>query len=389
MKQMGLWVRTRVTLVVEGLNMDRLLAELAQKCGVLTGVSRLSLRKLRLTMTKSDYKKFLSFVPEMCYTIEVERERGLVPALLRLRLRAGLLCGVLAATACLLAYSSFLWRVEVTGCELTAVSEVHTALAALGVHPGTPRGGIDTRGVQEGLRARLPHAAFVGVRLEGTALLVTVTEARPALPAGDPGTSLHILARLDGRVTRVIALRGTPQVKAGDAVRAGDVLVAGYTSVPTEDGTGIVTTPVRAEADVFVERWTYATVVWAPMITEYRRTGQYGDVVSRKLGPFVRPQTGKAHEYRFFESETETTTYFSNLFMPYVVTRTRFYELEEVTQTRDFAAHRDALIEQARQEVAQKITGNGLDVTVSVTQSEGYYKITAAAREEVLASFRP
>jgi sporulation protein YqfD len=270
---------------------------------------------------------------------------------------------------------------------LTGDREVRAVLSDIGVTEGTPKAKLDTKTLADALAAQIPAAAFVSVQLRGTACIITVTEADMPERPPEEGTSADITASADCRITRLLVIAGTPLVKSGDAVKKGDVIVAGYKLTLDNDGQE-VRVDIKAEADVFAEVWHYCTVFFAPDRVEYKRTGRYVDNNVLKLGSFVLPHKYKPSGYAYSETETDTRVCFGNLFVGMTVTRSRTFELE-ACKGGGFETERPALESRARSGAVEKAGGAVItDITYSVTESEGYIRLTAAARTEVLVSER-
>ena len=107
------------------------------------------------------------------------------------------------------------------------IAEVRRFLAEEGVRPGRFKRAFSTDDLRTRLALRVPGLAFASLRYAGSTLVV---DGRPSVQGEQwktPGSALDIVAVQPGVVTHISALSGTPQVKPGQAVRKGQVLIKG------------------------------------------------------------------------------------------------------------------------------------------------------------------
>jgi len=156
------------------------------------------------------------------------RKRGVPFLLWRANRRKVFLSGAFAFIVLLYVFSSFVWRVDIAGTEQPEV--VANALQKLHVRPGTLLYQmLDQDSLQLALLDQLPDIAWVGVRIQGTAVYVHVILR---VASADP--ILHqpqsIIAAVPGVVENVLADSGLPLVKPGQFVTPGTVLISGLLS---------------------------------------------------------------------------------------------------------------------------------------------------------------
>jgi similar to stage IV sporulation protein len=211
---------------VEGLSLERFL-NLATEQGVaVRRVRRESYTVLKAEVTARGWRKLRRAVPDK-YAITVERQGGLPTAMHRLTVRTALLIGLAAVSVGILAASMFVWDVRVTGLETRDAMALKVELAKLGVAPGMWKGGIDKDGIGTKLLIAHEEFAWIDVRVEGVVALVEVVPADLAPEIYDENTPRNIIASKDALIESVLPLAGKAQVKKGDTVRAGDVLISG------------------------------------------------------------------------------------------------------------------------------------------------------------------
>lgn len=136
--------------------------------------------------------------------------------------------------------------------------------------------------VKNALVEKVPELQWVGVNTSGCVATIyvtekTVTEQREAIR----GSVSSIVASRDGVIGELTVKRGNQLCQAGQAVRAGQTLVSGYTDC------GIIIKATRAEAEIYARTLRELQVI-TPVITEKRdhltdQKTKYSIIFGKKL----------------------------------------------------------------------------------------------------------
>ncbi len=166
--------------------------------------------------------------------VRIRTKHGLPFILRRLRRRRMLVSG--AVTFCLLLYllSSLIWTVNVSGTRKLDPAQVRRVAASAGLYQGNLRFLVNGKDVADRLMREMPGIAFAEVDFRGTQASIRIYER--VLPTPSLGTA-HIVASKAGIVQEVLVLAGSPQVKEGDLVRAGQILISGIIAPPPQPKT--------------------------------------------------------------------------------------------------------------------------------------------------------
>ena len=144
--------------------------------------------------------------------------------MMKLTRRKGLAIGLILFSVVLYALSSFVWFVDVIGCDKVSPDAIIEFAAMQGVKAGVPRRKIDSAELSKAILAEFTGLAWVGVHVRGTTVSIEVAEK--TLPEAKPGI-VHLVAAEDALVTNMIILAGEPCVSEGETVSKGQILVAG------------------------------------------------------------------------------------------------------------------------------------------------------------------
>ncbi len=164
-------------------------------------------------------------------------EYGLPSILHRYRTRAGILVGAALFCAILALSSKTVWSMDVSGNKTIGDAEILALLEDLQFGIGTFLPEVDFWKLSNRALLSDPRLAFLSVNMEGTHAHVVVMEREEKtqgdlpLPSKEPS---HLVASRDGVIVRYEVGAGRAQVKIGQSVRKGEVLISGI----VETGTG-------------------------------------------------------------------------------------------------------------------------------------------------------
>lgn len=280
----------RIGVEIEGLNLEKLLRAAAQEGVPLRDVRRTGERSMRASVSVRHGAALRAICARYGWEIR-EREAGsAVRAGRFLGRRRMLAAGAALCVAAVYALSQLVLRVEIenAGAYVAAVRQV---LREEGAVPGRPKSSLSTDALRGRLEYALPGLAFAGVRFSGSALIVDCRAAREGEQTEVPGQGLDIVAGEAGIVTRVWASAGTPQVRPGQAVYAGQVIIRGEEhtaggNVRPVRAQGEVTARVFARGDARVSLWEARTVETGEVRRRVTLVAPWGERVVRDAQPF-------------------------------------------------------------------------------------------------------
>ena len=257
----------RRSLTVEGLNLERLIRQ-AGEAGI--ALSRMKRRGRRMTALAAEDQ--LPALQEMAqkggWKLDCGRRHGLGRLLDALHGRRVLaVCGMAALLGLILA-TQLMWQVEIRDAGVYE-ADIRLYLDEQGIRPVMWRSGVNTAALRDALEWRYPRVAWFECGWRGMTLAITAVQG---MAQGETVTHLgsgDVVAARDGIVSSVVTMAGTPQVKAGDIVREGQVLIQGQERTAQEE-----TRPVMARGKVMARVWDSAAVRLSAVETETVYTGR-------------------------------------------------------------------------------------------------------------------
>lgn len=194
-------------------------------------------------------------------TLVVHRSTGGQPNLRRLRRRLGLVLGGIGMLLLLFVSSLFIWDIQVVDND-SALSEreiLRVLEEEAGVGLGSFWPGLSSDMIRAAALPELPELCWLAVNVHGSRAQVVVRAAVDIPEQLEEDAAVQITAERSGVIESIHVQEGEAQVKPGDAVLAGDVLVSGLRSGGFE-GPRIV----RAQAEVVGRTW-YEMTLRAPL----------------------------------------------------------------------------------------------------------------------------
>lgn len=215
-----------LTLELSGLNLERLLRTAGENGVRLQNVRRADERTMRVTVSAAQKEKLAALCGRYGWQMTEVRADWPLRFIRTMKRRWTLGAAMLLSVFWVFVSSEMIWRVEITGAGEN-IAEVRRCLARENARVGRLKKRVSTDRLAAELALAVPGLSHAAARYEGSTLVVACQQAREGERAGVDGTGRDIVAAREGIIIRISAESGTPQVKAGQAVREGQTLIAG------------------------------------------------------------------------------------------------------------------------------------------------------------------
>ena len=365
------YVRFRVT----GVFIERFL-NLASRGGVnLWGGVKTQTQYTGYTLMRH-YKKLRPFAKKTGVQMRIEKRFGWPMWKKKYRRRVGLAAGVVVFLGILGLLGNFVWTIDVVGNELVSSDAILDYLAEQGLKVGAFKHSLDARELERKTLLELKELSWIAVNITGSTVTVEVNE-RVLAPDMylDDDKACNIVAKYTGQICSMDVYDGQSDLKVGDTVLAGDLIVSGV----IEDGKG-QTRFVHARADI--QAYTdYEIEVQVPMQQEKRvPTGEVVQKKYLKILTWKIPLFWDRDQQVSYDSQ-QTTVPFApfGLSTPFaLVEETRAYYTTELVTYQEVQAKEEALALLQKQEEAQLQDAEILEKELSVSQKDGIYTLKAS-----------
>ena len=337
----------QISLTVEGLNSARFLRQAGEQGIRLTGVRRAAPRKLTALAAEDALPALQELALRGGWKLKTGRRRGLGRAAEWLMARWLLAAMLAMACVVLFAASQVMWRVEIENGG-TYAADILSALEELGVQAPRLRSQISLGELRDALEWRYPRIAWFECGWRGSTLVIRPVEGVLPLTERNHGGACDVVAMRDGVVHSIVTRAGTPVVKVGDIVRAGEVLIKGEER--TSDG---AVKSVAARGSVIARVWQGASVSMSAIDVVTSYTGRTETVWTLRTPWFDLWQMKASAFSRYDTSVTQTPV--CDIFLPVTLHVETRMEAEYTCQQRDHAQLEAEAWEAARRKLQEKV----------------------------------
>ena len=195
------------------------------------------------------YRKDYAAVSALCEKrgeiLKQTGKKGIYWTMCQLRKRPLLLSGIICLMLLSVLIPRYVFFVEVTGNDTLPANQILEAAQMCGVTFGASRKKVRSERIKNELLDRLPQLQWAGVNTRGCVAVISVRERAPSEERSESRTVSSIVADRDGIILSCTSTRGNLLCSEGQAVRAGEILISGYTDC------GISICATRAEGEVY------------------------------------------------------------------------------------------------------------------------------------------
>ena len=208
-----------------------------------------------LTVSGRDFKSLKALADRRGDQTEILSRRGLYWFFRMALARKLMLGGILVLFALGLLVPRRILFVSVEGNERISEHQILEAAETAGLRFGTIRRSIRSEQIKNRLLDLLPELKWAGVNTYGSRAVITVRERDDVKKADVRSSVCHIVAKRDGIVVSCTVTDGCGVCTVGQAVKAGDILISGYTDC------GITIRAEAASGQVLAETKRNLTVI--------------------------------------------------------------------------------------------------------------------------------
>ena len=244
--------------------------------------------------------------------------------------------GFLLALGLLFGMSRFIWDVQIEGNSYFSDQTLTQYLADQQIGYGCRKKTLDCSDIEKQIRTDYPDIIWVSAKIEGTRLLIEIQEvAAKNVQKETEEKGMDLIADQDGVVASIMTRSGTPCVKRGDKVKAGDILVSGCLEILDDAGEVSGYQYCKADADVKIETVLPYEDKIPKTVTQYERTGRMRRTLafsSKKRRLFLQFRPNKFQHWDAL-TETKRVRIGSDFYLPFQLEQTRIHELLPVEHT--------------------------------------------------------
>ena len=278
--------------------------------------------------------------------------------------------------------SNFIWNIEIQEEGQNNTEEIYKDIVEAGLNIGTLKSKINSKEIINKVRLKRKDIAWMGIELKGTNAIVKIVKADAKPEIIDDTEYCNIVSDKIG-VTKINAQNGTANVKVGDTVNAGTILINGWLEGKY---TGIRYVHAKGEIEAKIWHTKYQFIPYNT--TEIRETGNTEKFYSIKFNKFeinFKKRVSKFKIYDTIETE-EKFRLFSDFYLPISVKKVVNKEQEEKQKKYNQEQAKDLGIKELEQQLDNEIEDKTKIVNKNINTYEKENGLEVYVTYEVLES---
>jgi similar to stage IV sporulation protein len=203
-------------------------------------------------MFPKDFKAIREVVHKTSMRPVIVEKYGLPFLLFRYRKHPCFAVGIMLSFFMFYLLSLYIWDIDFDGNLIYTDDTLMNFLQTIEVAPGMMSRKVDCDEIEKCFRREFSDITWVSAEISGTRLLIHIKENDEDVLQIPDDTPCDLTATRDGTVESIITRSGTPLVKPGTQVQAGDILVSGIVNTYDDYETLIASRSVHADADIYI-----------------------------------------------------------------------------------------------------------------------------------------
>lgn len=378
------YIRGYVIIIVKGYFIEKFINICTRREILLWDIKIRGSGVMTLKISINGFKMLRPIARKTNCSVRIVSKKGLPFVFSRYKRRKAFFAGAVLFIFLFYVLTSFIWSVEVTGNKDIMTDLILEKLAENGVKAGKLKYNIDADKVADSLMLGIDELRWISVTIKGTKAKIHVAE-RVLPPQLVPmEQSCSIVAARDGVINSIVVKEGQAEVKPGDTVIRGQLLVSGNIPIKGEEDR---TRLVHAIASIEARTWYEESCEVKTQVTEKMRTGNSTDHVSIEL--FTKriklfPKRIRFDNYDKIEFEKRISLG-GDLVLPFGIITERFYESSEIEKELSLEDAKKIAVDDAYKKALNEVTGDAVIVKPIVSYREDENgKLTAHVTIECL-----
>ncbi|MEF9951685.1 MAG: sporulation protein YqfD [Clostridium sp.] len=245
------FIKGEIRLKVESLEIEKFL-NLSTKAKIrMWDIDREDFTTISFSMYQEDYRHLKRIVRKTGSRTKVKRKSGLNFIYGKVNRRKFFAIGAGLFLLLIFIFSSMILRIEISGNKNVDNKKIINCLEKEGITYGKLKYGYDLREIETSILADIKEVSVVTIKFIGTKVKVNITERTMPPEIDKVDVPRDIVAKKEGVVSSITALKGARVVTIGDYVKKGDILIAGV----VKDDEGIPLKVTEANGKVFGKTW--------------------------------------------------------------------------------------------------------------------------------------
>ena len=337
--------------------------------------------KLKLNANINDFKKICQIARKTKCKVKIESKKGLPFKIHKYKKRKIFLILLIVIILLIALSSNYIWNVEIQEENGLEMENIEENIENAGLKVGALKSKIDTKEIINKIRLERNDVAWMGIELKGTNAIVKLVKADEKPQIIDENDYCNIVSNKAGIITKINAASGTANVKVGDTVNVGDVLINGWMEGKY---TGI--RYVHSKGEIEAKVWYTKSKNIKYSTIERKETGNIEEQYAIKFNNFkinLHKGVSKFKNYDTIENE-EKIRLFSDFYLPISIIKTTNKEVEEIQKNYQVEEAKNVGIQELQEELDREIEDKSKIINKNINTYEKEESIDVYVTYEVL-----
>ena len=310
-----------VIIKIEGDNIERFI-NICKKSGIKVWKLRKYCNNIaKMNINVKNFKEVCKIGKKLNVKVKILKKIGIPFFINKYKKRKIFLVFLIITITFIMIASNYIWNVEIINP--SEIEDIEKYLREEEIYIGRKKNKINVEEVVNNIRIKQPKIAWIGIEIKGTNAIVKIVKKEEEPQMINENEICNIVSNKRGIITKISAQNGTVNVKEGDMVKEGDVLIKGWM-----EGKYTGVRYMNAEGEIEA-RVSYEESIKIPYEKETKiRTGAmkktYGLKIN-KLNINLDKRLLKFEKYDTIETKKQIKIG-KNLYLPITVVKNTFYE---------------------------------------------------------------
>ena len=366
---------------IEGYYIERFINICKNKKITIWNLKRNSGISLLLNVRIKEFKEVCKIAKKMGCKIRIKNKKGLPFLINRYKKRKIFIILLLFVAITIAISSNFVWNVDILIENNENLENIREDIENAGLKTGKLKSKISTKEIINKIRLEREDIAWMGIELKGTNAIVKLVKADEKPEIVDESEYCNIVSNKTGIITKINVQEGTANVKVGDTIKTGDILINGWM-----EGKFTGVRYVHARGEIEAKVWYTKNKKIPYNLTDTEYTGEEENKYRIKFGNFEINFPKKYSKFKIYDTiETENKIrLFSDLYLPISIVKTTYKEKKEVKKSYTVEEAKNIGIKELEEELEKEIENKDNIVNKNINTYEEDYGVQVYVTYEVL-----
>lgn len=341
-----------VMVEIEGYYIERFMNICRKQRVTIWNLKRDKSVRLKLNIRAKEFKQICQIAKRTNCKVKIKKKKGIPFLIHRYQKRKFFFLLLIIFILLLVGSSQFVWNVEIQEEQGKTLENIEKDIDEVGLKTGKWKANIDTKEIINKVRLKRQDIAWMGIELKGTNAIVKLVKADEKPDIINEDDYCSIVSDKTGVITKINAQNGTANVKEGDVVKQGEVLINGWM-----EGKYTGMRYVHAKGQIQAKVWYTKHKKIKYNATEKEETGNIENQYEIKFNNFKINLHKKLSKFKIYDTiETESKfKLFSDFYLPISIVKKTNKELQEVEKNYEVEEAKNLGIQELQQELEQEI----------------------------------